>query len=343
MGDSNRRTSKQIADSIRRGTRLAYQEETEYKLASFTKPVNYETVEYAILNELEDADYFLLECVYRTFYTTPDLLLFIIKSGAERGDRKCQVIRDAGYADSLAVLNRRLRRLAYLGFLFCREACHTQKKDIQIFSCTPEGFRAFTSRLSVCLNYNHTIVYKTLPEVFGAIACARAVTAFSENPYCKSAHYVDMFSLHNGKRVSQEELSGRVVFQKPDSLKSVQLLIEAAYFDFEKNLFNEEEWNERVTHRIGLLQNMAQEIEKNGNAEAYVLFLVENAAGLNKLRDIVLKKGDDFFFDRCFFSAENAIYDSSAAGGDGTDALLCMFFNKNKELKYRQKDVPETV
>ena len=65
MGDSNRRTSKQIADSIRRGTRLAYQEETEYKLASFTKPVNYETVEYAILNELEDADYL---SVYTGFF-----------------------------------------------------------------------------------------------------------------------------------------------------------------------------------------------------------------------------------------------------------------------------------
>lgn len=338
-----RRTTKEIVESIRRGTRFMIKDDIQYKRADFIAPFNVDRVEYAVFQgAVEPEDFYLMELVYEACFTTPEFLYYRIKSGVVRRERACVEIDKAGLLDGMGALNRRMESLAALGFFFCYEsmAAGTSKMH-RIYYCTMEGFRAFTHRLEKRMPYNRSLIYRPMHDVFRFLASNVALHAFYKNPNFNKLWHYEMFELHapGEKRFTQEELYGRVLFQKPGSEHKVYVIIEPVFFRCDAKYTTPEENMCRIVERLGKVRSMVESFNKTENTEAYVLFLVEDAVGMKKLQDFISTQDISFYTESCFYTSENAVFESSAKGGDGTDSLLGLAV-KDGGILFRQKELP---
>ncbi len=341
-----RRTTKEIVESIRRGTRFTYREDRKYKKASFIAPLNIDRVEYAVFQgEVEPEDYYLMELVYDACFITPEFLYYRIKIGADHGEKGCKMIEAAGLLSGLSPLFKRLEKLAVLGFFFCYEPedIHSAKRT-RIYYCSMEGFRAFTHRLERRLSYNRSLVYRPMHDIFRFLATNVAIYAMCKNPNFKKKWSYDMFELRQegGRKVSQEEVYGRVLFQDPASGRKVYVVIEPVFFRCDTNYITTEDNMKHIVERIEKVKQIVMSFDGNDNTEAYALFLMEDDVGVKKLQDYIATQEIAFFSERCFYTSENALFESSVKGGDGTDSLLGLAV-KNGGIAFKQKDLPGTV
>jgi len=336
-----KRSTKEIGESIRRGSLYVYHEDATYKQAGFIAPLNLDKLEYAVCQEyIATEDYFLLEVVYSLCFVTPELLYFRLKRGVSNGEHGCKVVSESGLLDSLSKLNVRLERLANLGLMFCIDAARGNDRLIRIYYLSMEGFRAFTTRLDVRRVYNRSLVYKSITEIYRHIATNIVLYSFQKNPYYKKLWTYESFDLHDGaKKVGQEDIYGRVSFKAPDSERTVQVILEPIFFKYDHKLMNAEEHASRIEKRLGVVEKIVNELT-NDDTDVYVVFIAEDGEGLHKLIEIVSRQDIDFFTGRCYYTTENAIFESSYNGNDGTDSLFGMYVSDEKKLKFRQKDLP---
>lgn len=340
-----RRTTKEIAESIRRGSRLAFQDDGKYRQAGFVAPLNIDRVEYAVSQEsVEHEDYYLMELVYDACFATPEFLYYRIRTGVEKKERGCIEIAKAGLLESLGLLNRRLERLASFGFFFCYEKTDKESsKILRIYYCSMEGFRAFTHRLEKRMSYNRTLVYRPMHEVFRYLATNVALYAMRENPFFKKLWSFERYELRaeGEQKAVSEDIYGRVLFQKPDSDDKVYIIVEPVFFRFDSAYITHDEHYARVMERLKKVEQVAASLNEAEDSEAFVLFLLEDGVGLRKLQDIISEQDLTFFTERCFYTSENTIFDSSRNGGDGTDSLLGLAVDAGK-IVFRQRCLPGT-
>lgn len=337
-----KRTTGEIADKIRAGSALVYHSEAYHKQASFIKPFSIDQVEYAVAqDELNYADFYLMQLVYEAGFVTPEILFHRIVIGVERKERGCMVISEdrEGLLQSVDILEKRVRRLARLGFLFCYEQ-HLRGNGTKLFYyCSMEGFRAFTHRLELRRTYNRTIVYRPEHEIYRFLAVNTVLYALYKNRSCVKVSGIDKFDLPNEKR--QEDLYGRLKFEFGDGMTRY-LLVEPAFFKCNEKVMTQEESRQRIIDRIEVMKKIAAEFDKNEKTETAVLFLVENGSGLGKLQKIIGEQDLRFFMERCYFTSENAIMDSYQDGGDGLDSLLGLGV-KDGNLSFRIKSFPASI
>lgn len=341
-----RRTTKEIAESIRRGSKLVFQSDVKYRQAGFIAPLNPDRLEYAVAQEnVECEDYYLMALVYDACFATPEFLYYRIKSGAVRKERECMEIARAGLLESLSLLNRRLERLACLGFFFCYETPDGEvSKTVRIFYCSMEGFRAFTHRLERRMSYNRTLVYRPMHEVFRYLATNVVLYSMRENPYFRRLWSFERFELDRSgeQKPVQEDVYGRILFQKPDSGHKVYLIVEPVFFRIDGSFITKEENDKHIVDRLAKMEQIVESFNKADDSEAFVLFLVEDGNGLHKLQDIISGQDLSFFVERCFYTSENTIFDSARKGGDGTDSLLGIMVGDGK-IVFRQRNLPVSM
>ncbi len=341
-----KRTTKEIVESIRRGTRFTYREDKKFTKASFISALNIDRVEYAVYRgDVAPEDYYLMELVYDASFVTPEFLFFRIKLGVEKGERGCMMIAEAGLTDSLSALGKRLEKLASIGFFFCYESVERiSEKMVRIYYCSMEGFRAFTHRLEKRMGYNRTLVYRPMHDVFRFLATNVAIYAFYKNKNFQKKWSYEMFDLklEGEKKSVQEEVYGRVLFQEPGSEKKVYVIIEPIFFRCDKSVITAEDNVRRIEERIEKVKQIVKSFDGMENTESYALFLLEDDVGVKKLQDYISTQKVAFFSERCFYTSENALFESSVNGGDGTDSLLGLAV-KNGEIMFRQTDLPGSV
>lgn len=330
-------TTQKIAAAIQTGSRLVYQSDAEYRQARFIVPLNLDRLHYAICTEtFMPEDFFILELVNKLCYVTPELLYFCIKRGVTNKEPECICIKEAGLLQSLTLLNSRMEKLANSGLLYCTEAKRLDEKAIRIYYISMEGFRAFTNRLEKRMNYDRNTVYRSITEMYRQIAVNTVMYSFSKNPYFEKMWPMSSFTLE-GKKTS-DDIYGRVAFKAPDSAKTVLAVLEPVYFRHDTKLIPEAEFVEKVEARLDVVEKIVQKLS-NDETDVYVVFIVENGEGLQKLIDLAANRDVDFYLDQ-FFTTENAVFASSFSGGDGTDSLLGMSFNADKRVKFKQRDLP---
>lgn len=338
-----RRTTKEIVESMRRGTRFTCREDLEYKKADFIGPFNIDRVEYAVfLGEVEPEDFFLLEMVYDCCFTTPEFLYFRIKNGVQKGDWAS--VQIASSINTLGVLNEKLEKLANLGLLFCYEPVQENAtKMVRIFYCSMEGFRAFTHRLEKKMIYNRSLVYRPMHDVFRFLATNVAMQAFYKSPYFKKMWNFSSygFTKKGAKKPSYEDVYGRVLFQKSDSSRSVIVFIEPIFFRCDERFVSPADNERSIAEGIDKMRSIIESFERLDDTDAYVLFLLEDAVGMKKFENIIRQQELGFFAEYCFFTSENALFESSLAGGDGLDSLLGISVKEN-DFAFRQRNIPGT-
>lgn len=339
-----RRTTKEIVESIRRGTRFTWREDRKYVRADFIAPLKVDRVEYAVFQgNIATEDYYLFELVYDACFITPEFLYYRIKTGVEKGERECIMIETAGLLNSLSMLNTRLENLAALGFFFCYEEEIRRGSMRRIFYCSMEGFRAFTHRLEKRASYNRSLVYRPMHDVFRFLATNVALYAFYKNPNFRKKWSYEMYDLKlEGEKKTQEEVYGRVLFQKPGSVKKVYVIIEPVFFRCDPQIITAEENMKHIVERFEKIKQIAKSFDHVENTEAYVLFLLEDDVGVKKLQDYISTQKVAFFSERCFYTSENALFESSVKGGDGTDSLLGLMV-KNGEIMFKRRELPGTI
>lgn len=341
-----KRTTKEIVESIRRGTKFTYREDRKYTKASFITSLNIDRVEYAVYcGDVAPEDYYLMELVYDACFVTPEFLYFRIKLGAQKGEKGCLILAEAGLLRSLSVLGERLEKLATIGFFFCYEPVERiSEKMVRIYYCSMEGFRAFTHRLEKRMYYNRSLVYRPIHDVFRFLATNVAIYAFYKNKNYQKKWSFEMFDikLEGEKKSTQEEVYGRVLFQDPITQRKVYVVIEPIFFRCDKSIITDEENMDRVIERIEKVKQIVKSFDNTDNTEAYALFLLEDDVGVKKLQDYIATQEIAFFSERCFYTSENALFESSVKGGDGTDSLLGLAV-KNGGIAFKQKDLPGTV
>lgn len=341
-----RRTTKDIVESIRRGTRYLYRDELKYKRADFIAPFNIDRVEYAVFQgDVEPEDFYLMALVYEACYATPEFLYFRIKTGLGRNERACVEIDKAGLLDGMGALNRRMERLASLGFFFCHEAlaAGATKKD-RIYYCTMEGFRAFTHRLEKRMSYNRTLIYRPMHDVFRFLATNVALYALYKNPNFRKLWHYEMFDLKKPgeKKTVQEEVYGRILFQKPDSNHKVYVIVEPVYFRCDTTYVTDEDNRAYIAERLGKVRQIVETFNETEDTEAYALILVEDAVGMKKLQDFIATQDLSFYVKSCVYTSENTVFDASMKGGDGTDSMLGLAV-KDGEIKFKQRTLPGSI
>lgn len=341
----SKRTTKEIAESIRRGSRLVYQKDAEYKQAGFIAPLNIDKIEYAVSQEsVESEDYFLMELIYDACFVTPEFLYFRIKRGAERGERGCVEIAEAGLLGNLAQLNHRLERLACFGFFFCCEMkSGDNAKLLRIYYCTMEGFRAFTHRLEHYRSYNRSLIYRPIHEMFRYLATNVVLYAMRENPNFKKLWSFERFEYKaSDEKKEHTDVYGRVLFQNGDDVPRTYVFLEPIFFSCDNAYITAEENMERVKERLGIMKDIVESFREKEDENAYILIILENNEGVGYLKKIISGMELDFFKEFCYFTTENAVFDSSRAGGDGTDSLLGIDVVEGK-IKFKQKDLPGAI
>lgn len=341
----SKRTTKEIADSIRRGSRLVYQKDAEYKQAGFIAPLNIDKIEYAVSQEsVESEDFFLMEMVYDACFVTPEFLYYRIKRGVERGERGCIAVAKAGLVENLAQLNHRLERLANFGFFFCCEMKSSDKaKVLRIYYCTMEGFRAFTHRLEHYRSYNRTLIYRPIHEMFRYLATNVVLYAMRENPNFKELWSFERFEYKTADDKKEHvDIYGRILFQHGEGGPKIYAIVEPIFFSCDNTYITAEENGERVRERLGVMKSIVDSFKEKEGEEAYVLFILENNEGVGHLKKIISDMELDFFKEYCYVTTENAVFESSRAGGDGTDSLLGLNIVEGK-IKFKQKDLPGAV
>jgi len=332
-----KRTTKEIADKIRAGSELVYNSEAYHKQASFIKPLNIDQVEYAVShNSFDYVDFYLMQLVYEAGFITPEILFQRIEVGKERGEKSCKVISDEGLLESVNILEKRLRRLASSGFMFCYEQ-HLCKKGTKLFYYSSmEGFRAFTHRLEIRRTYNRTIVFRPEHDIYRFLAANTVLYTLCKNPSCVKFWGIERFELPEEKM--QEDVYGRLKFEFGDGITRY-LLLEPAFFRCNEKVMSMEESRQHVIDRIEVLKKITAEFDKSDNTETYTLFIVENGVGVSKLQKIIEEQDVRFFIERCYFTSENAIADSYRDGGDGLDSILGIGFKENA-LIFKLKPFP---
>lgn len=341
----SKRTTKEIADSIRRGSRLVYQKDAEYKQAGFIAPLNIDKIEYAVSQEsVESEDYFLMEIIYDACFVTPEFLYYRIKSGVKRGERGCIEIAKAGLIENLGHLNHRLERLACFGFFFCCEMKTADKaKILRIYYCTMEGFRAFTHRLEHYRSYNRTLIYRPIHEMFRYLATNVVLYAMRENPNFKELWSFERYEYRTAEdRKEHTDIYGRILFQSEEGGPKTYVFVEPVFFSCDDTYVTSEENAERVRERIDVMRGVVESFKEKEDEEAYVLFILENNEGVGYLKKIIFDMELDFFKECCYFTTENAVFESSRAGGDGTDSLLGFNVVEGK-FKFKQKNLPGAI
>lgn len=340
MENHKKKTSKEISDLIRKGSKFVYFDGIAYSASTSETKVNRENLEYKIVTAvITKGDYYLLEAVHSLGFATAESLLHKFRAGGRRYEEASICLAQEGKVTNHRTMRGRLEFLARQGLLHCHEYIDAYENVNYVYTCSSEGFRAFSNALDRRVPYNKDMVYKPPYEVFRYLAANTVGYVLGMHPDCKKIYPYGRINYKVNGKDRMEQVFGHLEFQKEGG-KLTHYILEPTFFSINPKIISWDENKERIRKRIETLRELVRSL-CNENEEAYLIFIVENGDGLSRLKETIMEFEMDFFFERCLFTSENTVSMVFTERGTAADDCLLGIFVQGSQIRFKQRDMVE--
>lgn len=324
-------TVQQIMAGFKRGTEYMLKPGVELKADSSVQNVNRVNLEYNIvMGNITDGDYHIIRAVYELGFATTHSLLSKLAVEKRRNPQVVFTFKD------YASLRARLEFLTQFGLLFCYGFLDKTDTYQYIYFASVEGWRAYKNRLSALSRYDNNTVHLPPFELFRKVCANAVLCSFGASEKCCSIIGACEANYREEGRDKKAYLYGRATIE--ENGKKTRYIIEPVHFVSDEVNVSEQENARRISDRFTQLESVVDYYNNRDTEpiDTYLVVVLENYEGLQKMVSVIKNKNIRFFIDRCLFTNEYVV--TRSAGGNVAEAVLGMEI-KDKQVSYVKKQL----
>lgn len=312
--------ASQIRDCLTRGGAFTYYEGVDTQLLSFSKSVSkldfFDSQSYYFTNKLRNIQLsFVLYAVHCMGHATKEMIVKWLQWYKRCFPEKLVPCCSIDDKKNETQINSLIKESCKHGLMMGRDYVSIAASPINIYTTTLYGHIFFRNKLNLYSVFDQNAMFHSELACFKRLASNSVALTLSQNERCTHVCLNGKFGF-GGKYSDIDGFMHGLVEYDGGGMNGILFFIEPVFFNYDSRITSEEEVETQFLNRMKQLESMYGKL-KEYCPRVYMIFLLEDIRGLDKLTQLVLYPNLDMeMYENALLTSENVLHQMNGELGN---------------------------